>query len=103
MKKLILGYLMRKIALKQAGAQQFHRGFTVKRLGPLGGLLAIAMIAVVAVIGLIGFVIAGVGLSILAIGRSFFASPKISPRRAEPTITVLDASGKTVAEVPRSA
>ncbi|RYZ84105.1 MAG: hypothetical protein EOP06_18715 [Proteobacteria bacterium] len=103
MKKLLLSYMMRKLALKQAGTQQFGRGVRIKRMGPIGGLIAMALLAIMAVIGLIGFVVAGAAVTLYAVGRRLLSAPKDSPQRREPTITVLDPNGKTVAEVPRTA
>ncbi len=91
--------------LKQSSAAG-GRSFRVQRVGPLGGILLFLLLIVGAVVGLVGFAALAVGFAGYSVVKAFLPRAGAlknvrSAPREEPTITVLDADGKTVATVPR--
>lgn len=77
-------------------------GIRVRKVGPVGAFLLFILFALVAVVGIAGLAVFAVGAIATSIVRGLL--PRSLPRapKPEPTITVLDASGKTITTVPRS-
>jgi hypothetical protein len=100
MNKMILNLLMQNLLARRGGS------FQVRRVSPWAGFLLLPLVAVIAVVGLVGFAVLSVGFLSFALVRSLLPRPRAAAHNnkpAEPTMTVLDASGKTVAQVPRGA
>ena len=100
MNRMILNLLMQNLMARRAGR------FQIRRVSPWAGLVVVPVFGLLAVVGLVGFAALSVFFLVFSLVRSFLPGPKAArpeTTRAEPTITVLDAAGNTVAHVSRGA